>query len=342
MLNSFGSMNVHLAIPDLLWPHREPPSGTASGRLVALEQLFARGRRAHVSATNLEQWLIGAWHAAGGAAAYALLADGGEPGDGIWVRADPCHLRVDRAELTLVDTSLFDLSREDAEALVESLNRHFAHRGLAFCPMLPERWYVRVDALEPIESPPLAAVRGKPVEAQERVASWHALTNEIQMLLHEHPVNQAREGRGELTVNSIWFSGGGRLIAPAAKPFRRVRANNPLAAGLARASATAMLPLPGSGGEWLRASASEGVELIVLDSLSAPLSYGDQATWRDRVAALDRDWLAPLLDALRAGRIGMLTLHAIGSDRTIDVEATRQDLRYFWRRAKPLSTYAAQ
>jgi hypothetical protein len=30
------------------------------------------------------------------------------------------------------------------------------------------------------------------------------------MLLHEHPLNQAREARGELPVNSVWISGIGR------------------------------------------------------------------------------------------------------------------------------------
>ncbi|HSC98716.1 MAG TPA: hypothetical protein VLI21_07425, partial [Casimicrobiaceae bacterium] len=33
--------------------------------------------------------------------------------------------------------------------------------------------------------------------------------NEIQMLLHEHPVNAAREARSEPPVTGIWFWGGG-------------------------------------------------------------------------------------------------------------------------------------
>jgi len=34
---------------------------------------------------------------------------------------------------------------------------------------------------------------------------WHQLFNEIQMLLFSHPVNEAREVRGELPVNSVWL-----------------------------------------------------------------------------------------------------------------------------------------
>ena len=31
------------------------------------------------------------------------------------------------------------------------------------------------------------------------------LQSEVQMLLHTHPLNAAREDRGDLTVNSFWL-----------------------------------------------------------------------------------------------------------------------------------------
>jgi hypothetical protein len=37
------------------------------------------------------------------------------------------------------------------------------------------------------------------------------LQNEMQMLLYTHPVNEARSARGEPAINSLWFSGTGRL-----------------------------------------------------------------------------------------------------------------------------------
>ena len=160
------------------------------------------------------------------------------------------------------------------------------------------------------------------------------------MLLHDHPVNEAREQRGEPPINAVWLWGGGRLERPAVRPFQRVRGQEPLAAGLAAASGAAVLPLPDDAGRWLRASGNDGVELIVIDVLRAPAAYGDVATWRERLAVLERDWFAPLAGALRQGRIGMVTLHAIGAASVLDVETTRQDLRYFWRRPRPLASYA--
>ena len=160
------------------------------------------------------------------------------------------------------------------------------------------------------------------------------------MLLHDHPVNEARERRGEPPINAVWLWGGGRLTRTTVRPFQRVRGQDPLAAGLALGSGAAVLPLPEDGGRWLRASGDGGVELIVLDALRTPAAYGDAASWGERLAALERDWFAPLAGALRQGRIGMVTLHAIGAARVLDVETTRQDLRYFWRRSRPLASYA--
>jgi hypothetical protein len=337
-------MNVHVAVPDLFWPERASAHETSGDRLPALEALVAKGRRASGRSPGLEAWLLERWGVAdAGAAPYAMLADAGDPGDAWWLCAEPCHMRVNLDHLVPMDATLFDLARAEAEALVESLNRHFAPAGLGFFPLRPERWYLR--STEPLEgaAPPLAAARGQRLDspAGRGNAPFNALTNEIQMVLHGHAVNEAREDRGAPPINSVWLWGGGRLRRPAARAFARVRSAGPLAAGLAAASGGTVLPLPEDGTRWLQAAPGEGVELIVLEQLRAPASYGDAATWTERLAALERDWFAPLRAALRAGRIGMVTLHAVGNGGALDVETTRQDLRFFWRRARPLAAYAA-
>ncbi|HTO49542.1 MAG TPA: hypothetical protein VML91_18035 [Burkholderiales bacterium] len=336
-------MNVHLAVPDLLWPDRDSRAAADPGRFAALEMLLARGRRASTPVGGFEQWLLAAWKTTG-PASHALVADGGVPGDGWWLRADPCSLRLNRETVVPLDAAMFELPRTEADALAGHLNRHLGERGLAFHPLQPERWYLRAQAPLGEHAPPLAVARGKAIGvhpgAGAEEARLHALANEIQMLLHDHPVNEAREGRGEPPINAVWLWGGGRLERPTVRPFQRVRGQDPLAAGLALGSGAAVLPLPEDAARWLRASGNEGVELIVIDALRAPAAYGDEATWRERVAGLERDWFAPLARALRQGRIGMVTLHAIGAASALDVETTRQDLRYFWRRLRPLASYA--
>src|SRR5262245_6570567 len=111
-------MNVHLAVPDLLWPDRDGRAAAAPGRFAALETLLARGRRSSRPAAGLEQWLLAAWKTEG-PAPHALVADGGVPGDGWWLRGDPCSLRVNRETVVPLDCAMFELSRPEADALVE-------------------------------------------------------------------------------------------------------------------------------------------------------------------------------------------------------------------------------
>ncbi|HET7197149.1 MAG TPA: regulator, partial [Burkholderiales bacterium] len=84
----------------------------------------------------------------------------------------------------------------------------------------------------------------------------------------------------------------------------------------------------------------EGRHLLVLDALRAPLALGEAAQSREALAALERDWFAPLLAALRAGRIGMLTVHVPDGAECTAFEAVRGDLRRFWRRPRRLPEYA--
>ena len=333
-------MHVHLLVPDLL------AGLTGDLRLEAAELLVARGRRSSNEGSP-ESWLRVQYGMDGasdaGAAAWSLLGEGLAPGESCWLRADPVHLRVDRDALMLADSTLFGLPTEEATVLSAHLDAHFAP-GLHFVAAHPQRWYARTEQVPQLVCTPLAQARGLAVSAHLPTGAdamrWHALMNETQMALHEHAVNEAREARGELAVNSVWFWGSGTLQKPASRPFDRVLSDDPLARGLALASGASAFPLP-AGVEPLLATGSSGQVLAVLDSLRAPAAYGDAQAWTDQAAALERLWFAPLLAALRAGRIGMLTLHLTAADgHGLSAEMVSGDLRRFWRRPKPLSSYA--
>src|SRR6266568_5191760 len=87
---------------------------------------------------------------------------------------------------------------------------------------------------------------------------FHALMNEAQMLLHEHPVNAEREARGEPALNSVWFWGGGVIDAAKAQPFSAVITDDPLARGLALAAGIRALALPKDARSALAALGAEG------------------------------------------------------------------------------------
>src|SRR6267378_4330381 len=203
-------MHFDLYIPDFFSAEGVPPADS----LAAAETLIARGRRKRIASVSPEAWLLGRfgverqrdWPVA----PYTLLADGGAPERHYWMRADPVHLRVGHTSLGLADA--FEVSRAESEALVETLNRHFGPTML-FYPVRPARWYVRLVEAPDMQTTPAAAARGLTIDEKlpsgPHAMRFHALMNEAQMLLHEHPVNAGREARGELALNSIWFWGGG-------------------------------------------------------------------------------------------------------------------------------------
>ena len=357
-------MHVQLLVPDLLRreflaaaPNRLPPPALPD--LPALGLVLARARR-HRIAQATGAWLAGRHEVPENSlnAAASLLGDGGEPGTAPWLRADPVQLTVDRDALVLADAAVFALTAEEAGQLAATINEHFAP-GLQFEAVTPLRWYARLappyaDAAT-LSWTPLSEARGRPVRTYlpqgEGAMRWNALANEVQMLLHEHPVNVAREARGEPQVNSLWCWGAGQIDIPSARHFAQVASNDPVARGIARASGAAATALPQTATAWLatRQTAQEsasGIALLHIDALAAPAAYGDGLRWLEQLAVIERDWIAPLLAELRDGRIGMLTLVVPGGIDAegepfagLEAEIVRADLRRFWRRMKPLAHY---
>jgi hypothetical protein len=331
-------MHVELAVPALF-------SAQDSPSLPALELLLARARRTPGKAGNLEAWLAGAFDLEEDtgvtfpAGALTALAGAQAPGPHTWLRADPVHLRADRDRLILVPSQAFSVTAAEAQALAGALAPLLAGKFTLF-PLQPERWCLRVEGEG--ES---AASGGAPVElAGANIdphlppKQWHPLLTEIQMALYEHPVNTAREARGDPVVNSLWLWGAGTLPASASGPWQSVSAEDPVAIGLGRLAGMRHRA-PGAGAdEWLSRAPEDGRHLVVLDSLRGAQALGDLEGFARRLQALEESWFAPLLAALKAGRVGMLTLHA--PEAGASFEAARADLRHFWRRPRPLASYS--
>ena len=319
-------MHCELVVPGLL-------GGAGEARLPAAELLLARGRAASSPPQPLQDWLLEAFEAEGKgshAGALTVLAHGRAPAGELWVRADPVHLQLMREHVVLVPGEILSLSAQEAAALCEALNAHFGNR-LAIEALEPGRWCARLErALELPDESPLERA-GRPVAPG---GAADALLNEAQMVLHEHPVNEAREARGEPPINSLWLWGAGPAPNVGQPHWQSVSAAEPIALGLARAAGVRARALPAAADEWLDRSPEEGRHLVVLDALRAPLALTDADSHAARLEALEQAWFAPILAALRAGRIGMASIHV--PDAGVAVETIRGDLRRFWRRSKPL------
>jgi hypothetical protein len=332
-------MHCELVVPALFAAHEIP-------RLPSLELLLARGRAARADSLSLEAWLADGFQLAEGplpAGAITVQADRTDLQDRnpLWLRADPVHLRLGRARVTLIPAVGCNLSRDEAMAFVVALNGHFGAEHL-FVMVRPEQWCLRTAGEGTLEALPPLELTGQEVDAAlprgTEAARWHALMNEIQMVLHEHPLNAERERRGDPPINSVWLWGAGRLPAAAEAPWHSVTADDALAAGLARVAGIRRQALPSGAEEWLEGAPHEGRHLVVLDSMRAALALGGADSHVERLTALESRWFAPLLEALRGDRIGMVTVQVPDSGH--EHETVRSDLRRFWRRARPLAAYA--
>lgn len=133
-----------------------------------------------------------------------------------WLRADPAHVRPDMTGARVLAVGELGLSAEEAQALIAPLRVLFGDAGFPISAPFPSRWYLALprEAKLPVFSPP-EAVLGDDLSSHlpdgPEGRRWRALLNEAQILLHNHPVNQARAAAGRVTANSLCFWGAGRL-----------------------------------------------------------------------------------------------------------------------------------
>lgn len=340
-------LTCDLLIPGLLPPRQWLEAGALGEvRPPALETLLARAGTPAALATNLEGWLCQAFSVSRQRdwpiAPLTLLADGGEPGDGYWLQAEPVHIQLQRDRLVLIGAAHLGLTPAEAASLTASLNRHFAEDGLSFSATQPGSWHLHLSAPAAIETRPLDEAIGRDVRhllpGGAEAGRWHSLINEMQMLLYTHEINQAREQRNALTINSIWPWGGGTLPQHSHCTYRQVWARSALVRGLARLAGVGCHAPPPQASAWLE-QAAPGSHLVVLDGLRDPALYGDLARWRDMLAELDHAWFRPLQAALVRGSIGRLNLYAFDSTAARHYTVSRSDLWKFWRRRKPLPAF---
>ena len=197
------------------------------------------------------------------AGALTPAAQGKDPGEDSWVRADPVHLRViDDGSSWCRPRRLRCAPRSwrAVRGAERPLRGHGIHRVAAAALVREAR-----------EASMKAVLRSMQPARRSSCPSRAPLLTEIQMDQHAHPVNEAREARGEPAVNSVWLWGSGR--APRARaPWQSVAADDPAVLGAARLANARQRALPRSAREWLERLPEDGRHLAVLDALRAPLA----------------------------------------------------------------------
>lgn len=335
-----------LFVPGLLGPPSAPTDALTEGLAVpALETLLSYGEPCGEPwvGDSLEGWLFQLfnfprrqgedWPVA--ALTYAF--DAGASTDDWYLRADPVHLRADRTQLVLLDASALSLVQTEAEALADEINAHYRAEGWRLQVLHPARWYLRLHQAPRLFTHALSAASGA-VELSALLPTgdeakwWRRRLNEVQMLLHRSAVNEAREARGELPVNSVWFWGGGRLPPAPRVAWQQLWSRDNLSEALGRHVGIGHRAPPETAVRWLEQAAPTR-HLMVLEQGDALCRRFDIEDWRGYIEVFHRDWVLPLVDALRQRRLHRLTLL---TERGDGYCLSPPMLRRWWRRRRRL------
>jgi hypothetical protein len=312
--------------PDLIRAMNTP----ALALLLSRTSSATRARAAeHTHALPHETWLARALGlgAAGrvDVAVAAMRGFGLEPDGGNWYIVSPGHIQIARTHLTMADTRQVPLADEDSRALFATAAELCESIGHALRYGDAQTWFLRADDWTGFETATPDTVvnmdltdfmpKGQPALAYRR------LQNEVQMAWHAHPVNAARETQRLPIVNAFWMWGAGRTAPAATQPL-------------------ASLAVPG----WLGALGDQRLDTfkgladllstdrtLVVGPLAEAAQAADWGVWLQVMGQLEETLFAPLLAAVKAGRVSKLTLVLSSREGLLETTTGALAQRKFWR-----------
>lgn len=284
-------------------------------------------------------------------ASLRIDAPGGSAPDAVpdvWLAA-PLHLLAGLKTLHFPANGLLRLPPDEATELSARFAEVFGVDGLTLSPAGSAGFVLRGFVAPGALTVDPARLIGDGLEASlpsgAGSAALRTLASEIEMWLHDLPLNRRREMRGDPRISSLWLWGGGQ---PPRDPLAAVA--DSVARGAADAAMASEAAMDGAV-RWTRLLADDawvqalarlaGVESQPLGASTAA-SFGvlldkllddDQSTCVIAPIAdldlerYDRTYIAPAVAALESGRLERCVVAA--NDRWI--AASRADRLRFWR-----------
>jgi hypothetical protein len=296
-----------LPLPTRRWLSRGALTARAAEREPLLDVLAAAGAAAPAT----------------GLAALRYRGQTGNAPTGWIAAADPLHLETRLRHLVLRPFQRGEVTAEEMDTILASVHRAFPDDGLQF-EQVDGRGYLRTD--RPVATADCSAecaggrLPDEFMPAGRDAASFHRLQSEIQMLLHEHPVNEARRQRGQRAINTLWLWGGGTAGEEDPTRLPALVSDDPLFRG---AWSSRGQQASGWTADLVDAANHRGTDTVV--TVPGVDAVG-QAVDPNRV-------LEDLYTAMRRHRIGPLTLF-LGAELIVRIR--QRDGLKFWRSLSPL------
>ena len=111
--------------------------------------------------------------------------------------------------VNIISGEFIGIQKEEAQRLCADLSAFYQDKDWQFEPLCESMWLLSMPKTEDWGAECVLDVCGQPemdgqAHGQDAV-SWLAMQTEIQMFLHTHPINQAREQQGLPEINGLWL-----------------------------------------------------------------------------------------------------------------------------------------
>ncbi|MBC7860131.1 MAG: hypothetical protein H7Z39_15455 [Burkholderiaceae bacterium] len=273
-----------------------------------------------------------------GFAAAAMRGFGLDPADGVWFLVHPVHVQISRNHLLMGDPRQLALDDAESRALFDAAKPYFDEIGKPLLYGDAHTWFARADDWAALRcaSPDAATSQNLNAWMPEGpcALATRKLQNEVQMLWFNHPVNEARQARGAAPVNFFWLWGGAQASpTPAATLSGAAGAGPTLFTSEVPAWLAALAePSRRAASAPLVLASNADDALVVLGGLAGAGLNSDWSVWLMHLQMLEREWFAPLLAALKDGRVGSVRLVLNHRDAYAEFTSTRGAQRKFWRK----------
>jgi hypothetical protein len=131
----------------------------------------------------------------------------------------PCHWQVGMDQVVMADPAHVRLSDDESHQLLQAMQPFLQEDGLQVTWHSALLWHAEGALLADLPTASLDRVIGQNVKdwmpQHPAARPLQRLQSEMQMLLYNHPVNDARDARRQHTVNAFWLHGAGALPSTA-------------------------------------------------------------------------------------------------------------------------------
>jgi hypothetical protein len=346
-------------------PDRELPAGVT---LPGLQQVARFGTRTQPPAgwrPWLSRWLTGAAGGATATVAAAALPAFQQAASSLamssvaWL-ATPMHLIAGMTSVHVDRRSILRLDAADQQTIATDFQRVFHDSGFHLQPLEAGDFLMLGPEMSPADAEEPARAMGAGMAQQAGTSpALRKLGAEIEMWLHDHPINDTRRRRGEQPVTTLWLWGGGPVADAGGADAGGTSAPttpNP-APNSSRAPASGVDVRPSATdvafgrdsyvqGLWaIRGGEVSPLPQQLTDIFSYPLAAravlvieiglmlqsNPNWTFFEAMADIDRRFIAPAVEALNDGQYDRLFV--LANDYELMLRA--RDRFKFWRRTPP-------